>query len=78
MVKEEYTGLVFRQYGPDPRRTYSAIDTPCKFYNAPSYLCFVFTKQDTPECGLDPTDVRLSTPSDLRCIFTLAARWRFR
>ena len=65
--------------GPDPRSSYAgvSIDTPHNFSVAPAYLCFVSTKQDTPEAGLDPTGVRLSTPSDLRCIFTLAARWRF-
>ena len=65
--------------GADPRRSYDgvSIDMPRNFYFAPAYLCFVSTKQDTPEAGLDPTGERLSTPPDLRCIFTLAARWRF-
>ena len=40
---------------------------------APSYLCAVFWEQDTPEIWLQPTDVSLSTPSYLGCIFTLAA-----
>ena len=66
--------------GPDPQKNYAgvSIDTPRNFKVPASYLYFVSTKQDTTASGLDPTGVRLSTPSDRRCIFLPAARWRFR
>ena len=44
-----------------------------KFCDAPAYLCAVFREQDTPEFLLHLTNVSLSTPSYLGCIFTLAA-----
>ena len=57
--------LIFRQHlfltyiGPDSQSTYIDVsrDTPCKCKYAPSYLCAVPTKLDTPENRLHPTDV---------------------
>ena len=68
-----------KHLGADPQRNYAGVslDTPRNFKFCASYLCFVSTKQDTTASGIDPTGVRLSTPSDLRCIFSAAARWRF-
>ena len=70
------TGTHNRNVGPDSESFYAgvSIDTPRKLKDAPSYLWAVFWNLDTPEIWLQPTDVSLSTPSYLGCIFTLAAR----
>ena len=62
--------------GPDSENTYAGVstDTQRKCPDAPSYLCACILTLDTPEIWLQPTDVSLSTPSYLGCIFTLAAR----
>ena len=41
-----------------------------------SYLWFESSNKDTTASGLDPTGVRLRTPSDLRCNSSASAGWR--
>ena len=67
-----FSQLLSSYTGADPQKNYAgvSIDTPHNFKFSASYLCFVSTKQDTTASGIDPTGVHVSTPSDLRCIFS--------